>query len=328
MGFGKAIQQNRDLRHRKEAGEHLQGSALRAVFRVPHGHVAMGRGGSAQQTDVQRSNSVAQGVPRAVTRPEHVAEAAHQRADVLLAELDHDVRPQGVQPVEEVGQQPVGRLGQAGAVGPRAGRRRRRTAERELVHKVELEAVEPPLAEGPLVGADDVGPHLGVARVEDPGPQRLQAVHQPAGVAFHGLARVPHEGQRVPEQEGHAQAVHLLDQGGHVSDPLRLPIPRVGIAAAAVAGLPAVIHDDSGTTQLASQPALGEHRGRLNLLVQAVPGAVHWPAGRVRHGPGLMLGDPFPPPRHLGQRLLPRKVAGVDANAGLAADGRLLLPAE
>src|SRR5688572_21246989 len=194
--FGRyPVEKNRDLGHAEENVHELKRRAVYGIPCVPHEHVGVRSGIPAEQPDVQGVHPVLDGVVRAVHRPEHIAVLAHQRPDVTLAELHHNVRLDPAEAHYRILQKPVHRLRHTVVIAAATGLLR----SAEAIHEIELEAVEVPLPKRRLVSFDQELAYLGEARVEDPSPEAFDLLQSHAGEPLPRLAVAADERYGVPE---------------------------------------------------------------------------------------------------------------------------------
>src|SRR5215212_3083256 len=292
------VEKNRDLGHAEDDVDELKRRALYGILGVPHEHVGVGSGVTAEHPDVQGVHPVLDGVVRAIHRPEHIAVLAHQGSDVTLAELHHHIRLYPAQAHYRILQEPVDCLGHTVVIAASAGLLR----SAEAVHEIELEPVEVPLPEGRLVGFDQELAHLGEARVEYAGPEAFYLLEQHPRELLPGSAVDTDEGYGVPEEIFHPQGVHPVYVRAHVRDLLgrRLPVAGVGVAPHVARGLPAVVYDHRIASQFLRQPALLLDALRVEFLVEAVPRRVHRRTRRGWHPGRLVTRQTCPPAAYVG----------------------------
>ena len=90
----------------------------------------------------------------------------------------------------------------------------------------------------------------------------------------------------------------------HIGDFARghFPVAAVGIAALAVLGLPAVVHDDGLQPQLCGARAFRLDFGGDGRLMEGIPAGIHGAPRLVRHGHGGHAAALLPPRAHAAQR--------------------------
>ena len=305
-----AIQPHRYLRRGEQYVLYLVDRVFDPVAGVPYQHVGMHGGLAAGQAQVDHAYAVGRGRVGAVAYAHHVAELAHNGADVALAELYQYVvlyRPERVHHVHHqaahrvLQHHVVHALAPAGRVGAHA----------EGVDEVQLEAVQVPVAQRPHVGVYEVPAHLGIARVQRVRAQALYVFQRLALKRARRLRIAADEGNAVPQHVLHAQLVHGLYVRAHVGylGGRGLPVAAVGIAARVVVGLPAVVHYHRVHAQRLGARAFGLDLGGVYALMEAVPAGIHGQARRLGHGHGRVA--LLPPFVHRAHRVLVAAVALV-----------------
>ncbi len=303
-----------DLGDREQRVDQVAGDLLRRFGRVPHQHVGVDRDGPGGEAHVDRPLPVLLRAERAVGGADHGDVRPQARADVRLAVLDHRLRVGCGDPAADRGEQPFDALVDARAV--RLGGDLRGIGPGEPVDEVDLEAVHAPLLDGAGEPVGEEGPDLGVARVGD---DRAHVAGVGERVTADPLVRgavLADERQRVPEQVAHSEFVDASHVGGGVGQRDRLPVAAVGVAAGAVGGHPAVVHDDDVHAELLAEGGLGLDALRRDVLVHRVPGGVGGAAGGLGDVDGAAGGRVAgaPPVGEFGQAAGEVPARGVDAD--------------
>ena len=319
-----ALQPNRELRNGEQDAQELQCGCFHRVPGVPHEHVGMDGGVSAEQAQVHGAQSVVRRHVRSVRCPEHVPVLAHQRSDVGLAEFDHHVGVQGPEFLHHIGEQPVGCFTDGGVVPAVRDGELSRVGRHEESQEIEFESVDSPLAHRGPVGVDQVLAHFRIAGVEHPCALPIPVAQISALEFLEGLRVLSNQRHGVPQQELHSTLVHTIDEFAHVRNPNRLPVSGECISALAVQRLPAVVDDDRFVSEFLRQLDLAQELRCRNALVVAVPGRVHRQPREGGHRRRLEPRLRRPPLADVCQRLPQGNVSPVDADLDPGAGGRRL----
>ena len=270
-------QHNRVLHNTVQRRENMSCGNLGLFGRVPFEHIGVNCGGAACKAKACDAGAVGDHITRTVGGTEHISVLADCGSDITLTELDKDIGLNGLQTLHHALHQYIYSLRNTLYITTCVVLLNGRicAVDAKRVDKIQLEAVQIPIAQSLLVGRADKLSHLGKSRIE-------YARHSVGSViegevftleAFVVLAVNTYKRHRVPQHIFHTHSLHPLDMGCHILDAhiCHLPIAAIGVASIVVGGLPTVIHNDSLHAELRGFTALGLDLLVGNLLVELIP---------------------------------------------------------
>jgi len=133
----------------------------------------------------------------------------------------------------------------------------------EGIHEIEFEPVQIPLDHGLLINVDQVFTDLRKARIEY-GCAHLGIITKvlagKSGVRLRFNANKRHG---IPEYKIQTLFMHSVYKRPHITDAFGLPITAIGIKAAGISGLPAIIHNDGAAAEFFGESAFAHDLIRL-----------------------------------------------------------------